>query len=66
VVAMREGSSPEFGAPIVLPIPVDFFLLNVGQYGLAPSGRIIMTRPLGDTPPRAIDLIANWTRLLPR
>ncbi|HXH39060.1 MAG TPA: protein kinase, partial [Thermoanaerobaculia bacterium] len=67
VVAMRGGSSPEFGTPSPLPVSVDQSS-NVGGsfgYATAPRGRVILTQPAGEPRPRSIHLITNWTRMLP-
>ena len=65
VVEMRGGASPDFSLPTALPVSVERQIVFKPGYAPLPDGRILTTRPAGETVPQSIHIIANWTQLLP-
>ena len=68
VVDFRGGPAPDFGSPRTLPIagasPITPSTLP--NYVTTAGDRIVSAHAIGDEPPHPVNLITNWTKLLPR
>ena len=61
---VHVAGAPQFGTPVALPIPIEAGAA-IG-YAALPEGKILSPVRTSEPPPRAVHLITNWTKLLPR